>query len=63
MYMERKKTTEQICEEIKEDLYKMKQETALIKLDLKIIIAKLETKEQKKEEINTGWTIFSPLRF
>lgn len=57
-----KRTTETILKDIEHDLDKMKQDTSMIKMDLKYIINELKRKEKEKEEINEGWTIFKPFR-
>ena len=43
--------------ELQDDIRKLKEDSKLIQIDLKIIIAKLEAKETQnvKEEISKGW--------
>jgi hypothetical protein len=46
-----------ILDKITDDLHKLKNDTAMIKLDLKVILAKIESKkqEEKKKEADGWW--------
>lgn len=53
--MDRVKDNKVLLRELKEDVAKLKQDTSIIKIDLKVIIAKLELDKPKPEPINKGW--------
>ena len=59
--MDRKHNNNFLLREIQEDLRKLKTDTAQIKLDLKVIIAKIQEKtkqEEKKQEDEWWWASF-----
>ena len=55
--MERKQNNNYLLREIQDDLRKLKTDTAQIKLDLKVILAKLQEKkdQEKKQEADAWW--------
>jgi len=44
-----------ILRSLQDDMAKLKQDAALIKMDMKIIIAKIEAIKEIKEPIEKGW--------
>tara|TARA_Y100000401_G_scaffold116738_1_gene123253 strand:- start:553 stop:726 length:174 start_codon:yes stop_codon:yes gene_type:complete len=55
MEREQKKDNKKILLDIQDDLYKMKQDISIIKLDVKVILAKLELSNPKPQPISKGW--------
>ena len=55
MEREQKKDNKKILLDIQDDLYKMKQDISIIKLDVKVILAKLELSKPTTEPISKGW--------
>ena len=54
----RVKDNREILRSLQEDLYKLKQDAAIIKMDMKIIIAKIDAVKELKappEPISKGW--------
>ncbi len=52
------KDNREILRSIQDDLYKLKEDAAIIKIDMKIIIAKIEAGKELpvvKEPISKGW--------
>ena len=53
--MDRVKDNKILLREIKDEVYKMKQDISIIKLDVKVILAKLELSKPTTEPISKGW--------
>lgn len=53
--MDRVKDNKKLLTDIQDELYKMKQDISIIKLDVKVILAKLELSKPKPEPISKGW--------
>ena len=53
--MDKQQENKKLLLDIKDYLYKLQQDTSIIKLDIKVIKAKLEEKQKTPEPISKGW--------
>tara|TARA_Y100001963_G_C6463499_1_gene301258 strand:+ start:109 stop:279 length:171 start_codon:yes stop_codon:yes gene_type:complete len=48
-------SNKKLLTDLQDDIYKLKQDISIIKLDVKVILAKLELSKPKPEPISKGW--------
>ena len=48
-------SNKKLLTDLQDDIYKLKQDISIIKLDVKVILAKLELSKPNPEPISKGW--------